>query len=146
MRGLPFIVLLGFLVILAGCASTSTTGVCARAPDLSRDLAWPSFREPPLRHKNASAGPYRTAGDAAVARTAKDETPEPRFTSTEWWMRENARLGRATIICRGCAPAAMATVASPKPAVLTLDTDIPVPGSSLSRVEGSAGLGGPKQP
>jgi hypothetical protein len=145
MRGLRFILLLA-LVVLGGCASSSTTGVCARVPDLSRELAWPSFQALSIRHKNAGDANYRTPRDVAVPRTAKDETPEPRFTSTEWWMRENARLARATIICRGCAPAVVATIASSKPAVLTLDTDVPVPGASMSRVEGTAGPGGPQQP
>jgi hypothetical protein len=146
MRGLRFILLLGLIVVLGGCASSSTTGVCARASDLSRESAWPSFQEPSLRHKKASAEPYRTPHDVAVARTAKDETPEPRFTSTEWWMRENARLGWATIICRGCLPAEVATAAPPKPAVLTIETDVPIPGASISRLKGAAGLGGPQQP
>jgi hypothetical protein len=124
MCGLRFILLLALIVVLGGCASSSTTGVCARASDVSRESAWPSFQEPSLRHKKASAEPYRTPRDVAVARTAKDETPEPRFTSTEWWMRENARLSRAIIICQDCFPAAIATVAPSKPAVLPQQHDL----------------------
>jgi hypothetical protein len=144
MRGLRFILLLA-LVVLGGCASSSTTGVCARVPDLSRELAWPSFQALSIRHKNAGDANYRTPRDVAVPRTAKDETPEPRFTSTEWWMRENARLARATMICRGCAPAVVPT-ASSKPADLMLHSDIPIPEASMSGVEGSGGVGGPQQP
>ena len=129
MRGLRLIVLLAFLLMLGGCASSSTTGVCARASDLTRELAWPSFQEPSLRH---SAGPSRTSRDAAVTRTAKDETPEPRFTSTEWWMRENARLARATIICRGCAPAVVATAMPSKPTVLFPELDLQALSSDLT--------------
>jgi hypothetical protein len=145
MRGLRFIVLLAFVVMLGGCASSSTTGVCAHARDLRGELAWPSFQESSLRHKSANAAPYREPGDVTVLGTAKNETPELRFTSTEWWMRENARLARATMICRGCAPAVVPT-ASSKPADLMLHSDIPIPEASMSGVEGSGGVGGPQQP
>jgi hypothetical protein len=148
MRGLPSIFLLALAVALGGCASSTTSGVCARASagDLSRELAWPSFQDASFRHKNARAPIYRTSPDLAAMRAAKAETPEPRFTSTEWWKRENARLARATIICRGCLPGLVATVAPPEPAILMPDPDLGIPSASIGVVEGSAGLGAPQQP
>jgi hypothetical protein len=127
MRRLPFIVLLALTVTLGGCASSSTTGVCARGSDrdLSRELAWPSFPAASQRRKNARAAfDMRPAAPLAKSKPAEDETQEPRFTSAEWWMRENARLRRATNICQGCLAAVVATVTSPKPAVLSHHADL----------------------
>lgn len=51
---------------------------------------------------------------AAVAppiQEVKETGPEPRFTSAEWWARENARLGKVTQICNGCLPQTTVTAA-----------------------------------
>src|SRR4051812_36915170 len=116
MRGLRFVVLLASLVMLGGCASTSTTGVCARASDrdLSSELGWPSFRDESFRPKNPKVAPHRPLHGVADRLAPQDDTPEPRFTSVEWWQRENTRLGKAVLICRGCLPTVVATVAPPK--------------------------------
>ena len=39
---------------------------------------------------------------AAVQKTSDAEAPEPRPNSAEWWRRENARVGKAIVICRVC--------------------------------------------
>jgi len=46
---------------------------------------------PPIAHPKSS--PERHIEPAA---------DEPKFTSREWWVLENARVGKAMMICRGC--------------------------------------------
>jgi hypothetical protein len=136
MRQLPFFMLLALAVSLGGCASSPPSGVCARIaePDFRhQELAMPSYRNRSLPHM-AVRHPKPSHEVLPTETTAG--TPEPRPTSTEWWMRENARLGKAIIICRGCLPAA--TVSLPKPAVLSTKPDPHVhPSTVMNGVEGS---------
>src|SRR5947209_1032597 len=106
MREVPLVFLLSLAVALGGCASSTTTGVCARAPDPdpARELAWPRSGKDGPEHSPRVAR-SKPSGEVAAVPATNDGTPEPRFTSAEWWMRENARLGRALTICRGCLPA-----------------------------------------
>jgi hypothetical protein len=77
---------------------------------------------------------HRPLPSLAHGSAAQDDTSEPRFTSAEWWIRENARLGKAVAICRGCLPAVVATVTPPK--AVFLDPGLPVLANpALSRVE-----------
>jgi len=61
---------------LAGCATPVET-VKPSPPAIARP------KPSPLRHT-----------ERAIA--------EPKFTSREWWVLENARVGKAMMICRGC--------------------------------------------
>src|SRR5258707_2056703 len=135
MRQLPFFILLALALGLGGCASSPTTGVCARAPSFEPgEFALLQHRKS-LRSRTMSH--HRTSHQvAALPKLPKDDTPEPRPTSTEWWMRENARLGKAIIICRGCLPATTANASLPKPAVLSSQPDLQaIPTGSLNRLE-----------
>src|SRR5213593_1489942 len=113
MRQLPFFILLAVPLSLGGCASTPPAGFCARVMDFAPRQ---EFRRPPLRNKSLrhiTASPHRALHPVAASRPLND-SPEPRFTSAEWWSRENARLAKATTICRGClAPTANASLTSP---------------------------------
>jgi hypothetical protein len=139
MRKLPFCLLVALALGVGGCASAPPIGFCAQVSDLRLRQEW----APPLhRSKIVSVRPiavahHRPVPDVVVTATAtRDDTPEPRFTSTEWWMRENARLGKAMIICRGCLPPRAANSLLPKPAVLTSTTDLPSPPSgSMDRFD-----------
>jgi hypothetical protein len=120
MRRSPFCLLLTLSLGLGGCASAPPVGVCG-VPDLQLRGEW----APPMHRKLESA---RANVTPQVPTTApRNDTPEPRFTSPEWWTRENARIGKAIIICRSCLPERPANSALPKPAVLSSTTDLPAP-------------------
>src|SRR4051794_7521860 len=127
MRGLPSIVLVGSLIMLGGCASTSTTGVCAHASerDLSPELGWPSFRDKSLLTKNTKVTLHAELRAVASRFAAQDGAPEPRFTSAEWWVRENVRLSKAMIICRGCLALTAGDVSQLAPAIGSLQASTP---------------------
>ena len=142
MRQLPIFILLAVAVSLGGCASSATTGICARVSDLDvrHEFVPPLRRSKSPRHMTVPR--HRPSHKvAALSTVTKDESPEPRPTSPEWWMRENARLGKAIIICRGCLPASVAIVSTPKPAVLPSDLQAypstSPQSTSMNHVEGS---------
>src|SRR5438132_5345197 len=125
MRQLPLFILLAVPLGLGGCASTPPTGFCAPVSNfaLRQEFKRTTLRNKSLRHITASR---HSALHQAAASRPLDETPEPRFTSTEWWLRENARLAKATTICRGCfAPTANASLANPTS--LPSKSDLAVP-------------------
>jgi hypothetical protein len=145
MRQLPFFVLIALAATLAGCASSTTTGVCARLSDLDFRQEYMPYRNEAFRH--STPRPRKFSQKAAAVEAEKDVTPEPRPTSTEWWTRENARLRKATAICRGCLPDAIATVLLPRAPVLPSLSDSQLfPSTSMNRVEGSAVVDEPQQP
>jgi hypothetical protein len=126
MRQLPFFILLALALSLGGCASSTTTVVYARAPDLGprQEFAPPSHRNRSVRRITLSH--HRPSHQVAVLpKEPKDDASEPRPTSTEWWMRENARLGKAIIICRGCLPSTIANASLSKPAVRSSKSEPP---------------------
>ena len=137
MRQLPFFMLFVLALGLGGCASGPTTAVCARVSSFEPR---PEFAL--LQHhkslRSRTTSHHRTSHKvASLPQRPKDDTPEPRPTSTEWWMRENARLGKAIIICRGCLPATAANASVPKPAVLSSQPDLQaIPTGSVNRLEG----------
>jgi hypothetical protein len=138
MRQLLLFILFAVALGLGGCASSPQLGVCAAVSDFMprREFASPQ-RHTSLRRKTAFH-PRPSHQVAALPKLPKDETPEPRFTSTEWWMRENARLGKAMTICRGCLPVPMASASQPKPAVLSSKSDLQaLPTNSIDRFEES---------
>jgi hypothetical protein len=145
MRQLPFFVLIALAATLAGCASSTTTGVCARLSDLDIRQEYMPYRNGAFRH--STARPQKFSQKAAAVEAEKEVIPEPRPTSTEWWTRENARLRKATAICRGCLPDAIATVLLPRAPVLPSLSDSQLfPSTSMNRVEGSAVVDEPQQP
>jgi hypothetical protein len=145
MRQLPFFVLIALAATLAGCASSTTTGVCARLSDLDFRQEYMPYRNEAFRH--STARPQKFSQKAAAVEAEKEVIPEPRPTSTEWWTRENARLRKATAICRGCLPDAIATVLLPRAPVLPSLSDSQLfPSTSMNRVEGSAVVDEPQQP
>jgi hypothetical protein len=102
-------------LVLAGCSSCPTTGVLTRASDseVRSEFA--------LRQKNGwlfrqSEQRRRPSGHASVLVTAPTQVdvPDPRPNSTEWWLRENTRLSKVMVICRGCLSATIADVSPPK--------------------------------
>jgi hypothetical protein len=141
MRQLPFVILLALAVSLGGCASSPTVGMCARVSDFAprQEFALPLHRKKPLRRPTAS---HRRALDqvAVLPQLPTAQTPEPRFTSPEWWLRENARLGKAIIICRGCLPVTTADASLPKPAILSSKPEIQAPSASTTPASGSSGM------
>ena len=141
MHPLPFVILLGLAVSLGGCASSPTVGVCARVSDFAprQEFALPLHRKKPLRRATAS---HRRALDqaAVLPQLPTGATTEPRFTSPEWWLRENARLGKAIIICRGCLPVTTTDTSLPKPTVLSSKPDIRAAGTSTTPAGGSSGM------
>jgi hypothetical protein len=141
MRQLPFVILLALAVSLGGCASSPTVGMCARVSDFAprQEFALPLHRKKPLRRPTAS---HRRALDqvAVLPQLPTAKTPEPRFTSPEWWLRENARLGKAIIICRGCLPVTTADASLPKPAVVSSKPEIRAPSASTTPAGGSSGM------
>jgi len=148
MRQLPFFMLFVLALGLGGCASGPTTAVCARVSSFEPrpEFALPQHRKS-LRRMTASHHHRVSHQVAALPQRPKDDTPEPRPTSTEWWMRENARLGKAIIICRGCLPATTANASLPKPAALSSQPDLQaIPTGSLNRLEGSIGVETRDQP
>jgi hypothetical protein len=155
MRHALFFIPAAFALSLAGCASSTTTGVCARVSDselrpefaIARvsDLELrPEFARQPTnksRSRQARSHHNSTADQASVLAQTKDDAPEPRPTSTEWWTRENARLGKAMIICRGCLLSPMANASLPQPAVRSSKSDLQaLPRTSSDLVEGSVGV------
>jgi hypothetical protein len=135
--------LLVVVASLGGCASAPMTGMCARAPDSDFRREFSPPRTKSLRRLTASYHPL-SQKVAVVPAAPIDVTPEPRFTSKEWWMRENARLGKAIIICRGCLPPPTTTSASlPKPAIIS---NSEIPNDSMNRFEGSMPAGTHDQP
>ncbi len=136
MRELPFFILLAVPLSLGGCASTPPAGFCARVSDFAPRQ---EFRRPPLRNKSLrriTASHSKALHHVAASRPLND-SPEPRFTSAEWWLRENAKLAKATTICRGClAPTANASLANPTS--LSSKSDLyAIPTGSINRFEGS---------
>ena len=147
MRQLPFLILFALALSLGGCASSPTTAVCARVSSFEPrpEFALPQHRKS-LRRKIASH-PRVSHQVTALQQLPKEDTPEPRPTSTEWWMRENARLGKAIIICRGCLPATTANPSLPKPAVMSSKSDLQAtPAGSTNPLEGSIGVETRDQP
>src|SRR5258708_1084954 len=136
MRQLPLFILLAGPLSLGGCASTPPSGFCAPVSDFALRQ---EFKRPPLRNKSLRhITPSRhSALHQIVASRPLNETPEPRFTSTEWWLRENARLAKVTTICRGCfAPTANASLANP-PSLSSSKSDLTVPTALINRLERS---------
>jgi len=133
MRQLPLFILLALALSLGGCASSTSAGVCAGVSGLNprQEFAPSLYRERSVRPSRMSY--HEPSHKASVLpKLTKNDTPEPRPTSTEWWTRENARLGRATIICRGCLPVPVATVSLPKPAILSSESNLEaIPTSSI---------------
>jgi hypothetical protein len=123
MRQMVFFILLATAVSLGGCASSIPPAVCARVPkfDFRQEFSQPPYRRQPVPRPGL-ADHSHSQQPAVLPLLVREEVPEPKFTSTEWWMRENARLGKAIIICQGCLPASAAT-ASPKPAVLSAKSE-----------------------
>lgn len=101
-------------LFLEGCASSAAV---VTRPQVFDSL---SRLQPvvPYSVKNLSANnnyPKAMVRRVSVATVPKEvEASEPRFTSSEWWQRENAKLSKAMIICRGCLPATVAVAAPPK--------------------------------
>ena len=138
MRQLAFFILLAAAVSLGGCASSRPTAVCARVSefDLRQQLSQPSHWKKPVQ-KLALAHHSHSEQPTALPLPVKEEVPEPKPTSAAWWMRENARLGKAIIICRGCLPEATANLSRPKPAVLSPESDPQLhPGAAMNDVDG----------
>jgi hypothetical protein len=140
MRTLPFCLLLASVLGLGGCASAPPVGFCAGVSDLQQRQQWAAA----VHGSNTSVSVRLTTVAhhklpphvEETAMATKDDAPEPRPTSTEWWMRENIRVGKAIIICRGCLAAAIANPWLPKPAVLSSTTDLPArPTSSIDRFD-----------
>ena len=151
MRQLSFLVLLGIAASLGGCASSPPTAMCpwVASTDFRQDFIPPQTKSSQpiasshsrLSHKVAVV----TAQPAIVASTPEDAAPEPRFTSPEWWARENARLRKVMVICSACQAASVVTASLPKPAIPDFGTDLdalprssfagPLPFSSAPGVE-----------
>ena len=153
MRQALFFIPAAFALSLAGCASSTTTGVCARVSDselrpgfaiarvsdleLRPEFARRPRNKSPSRHARSH---HKSSADQAsvLATVPKDDAPEPRPTSTEWWMRENARLGKAIMICQGCLPSSIANASLPKPAVRSSKSELQaLPSTSTNPVERS---------
>ena len=143
MRQLPLFMLLALALSLGACASGPPMGASGRVSTFEprQEFAVTKHRKSLRRVRVAH---HRASHQVAVLpKSPKEETPEPRPTSTEWWTRENTRLGKAIIICRGCLPAASANASLPKPAVLTSKSDLQaIPTGSVNRLEGSIGADG----
>src|SRR5712671_2771794 len=137
MRQLPFFILFALALSLGGCASSPPVCWQVSSFEQRQEFALPPHRKS-LRRKIKIVSHHRVSRQvAALPLLPKDDTPEPRPTSTEWWMRENARLGKAIIICRGCLPATTASASLPKPTVLSSQPDLQaIPTGSLNRLEG----------
>jgi hypothetical protein len=68
---------------------------------------------------------------AASHKPAKEDIPEPRISSTAWWLGENARLAKAITICKGCLPAPVETVSLAKPHISSTVQDVSTTSSLL---------------
>jgi hypothetical protein len=125
--------LLALAVSLGGCASSPPGGLCARIPEQDfRPQKLPTYRTR-LPHL---AVRHHAPPHAAPPTETTAAMPEPRPTSTEWWKRENAKVGKAIIICRGCLPAT--TASPPKPPVLSSTPGMQVsPSTVMDGAEGS---------
>src|SRR5712664_1683694 len=111
MRQMLFFIPVAFALSLAGCASSPNTGMFARVPD---SQIRPKFAVLP-RNKSPSRHARSHHQAAAVAPGPKEvDAPEPRPNSTEWWLRENVRVGKAIVICRVCLASTVANVSQPK--------------------------------
>ena len=79
---------------------------------------WPSI-QPAFR--KAKAHPTSTSHQALVvpAEPKQSDASEPRPNSTAWWLRENVRVGKAIIICKGCLASTVSDVSEPKQAAPT---------------------------
>jgi hypothetical protein len=115
MRQTLFFIAVAFALSLAGCASSPNTGVYARVPDsqIRPKFAVLPGNKSPSRH----AWSHHKALDQAIVVIPEPKSadpPEPRPNSKEWWLRENERVGKAIVICRGCLPSTIANVSQPK--------------------------------
>ena len=147
MRQLPIFILIALALSLGGCASSPPMGASGRVSNLEPRQEFvvtkhrKSLRRVRLSHHRAS---HQVA---VLPKSPKEDTPEPRPTSTEWWTRENTRLGKAIIICRGCLPAATVNPSPPKPAVLSSKSHLQaISTNSINRLEGSIAVETPDQP
>jgi hypothetical protein len=147
MRQPTLFTLLALTLSLGACASGPPMGASGRVSSFEprQEFAATKHRKS-LRRVRVFH--HRASQQAAILlKSPKEETPEPRPTSTEWWTRENTRLGKAIIICRGCFAAATANASLPKPAVLSSKPDLSaIPTGSLNRLEGSIGVETRDQP
>src|SRR5712691_7136216 len=136
MRQLPLFMLLALALSLGACASGPPMGASGRVTSFEprQEFAVTKHRKSLRRVRMFHHRPSHQA--AVLPKSPKEDTPEPRPTSTEWWTRENTRLGKAIIICRGCLPAASADPSPPKPAVLSSKSHLQGI-STNSRLEGS---------
>jgi hypothetical protein len=140
MRQLPLFMLLALALSLGACASGPPMGASGRVPSFEprQEFAVTKHRKSLRRVRVFHHRPSHQV--AILPKSPKEDIPEPRPTSTEWWTRENTRLGKAIIICRGCFPATTANASVPKPAVLSSQPDLQaIPTGSLNRLEGSIG-------
>jgi hypothetical protein len=128
MRQWHFILPLALTLILGGCASCPTTGVDARASNIRPAFAVSRFSDLEIRAKLAmrprsrltsrhARSYHKSPSDqtSALPEPKQSDAPEPRPNSTEWWLRENVRVGKAIIICRVCI-ASVSNVSQPKQA------------------------------
>jgi hypothetical protein len=110
------------VLTLAGCASNPTVGMCPLISNLRYSNYEPVQDQFRLLSRHTTP-PHRVNRTAAIASLPKEpDAPEPRFTSTEWWQRENARVGKAMVICRGCLPTAILNALPPKPLVSAIQS------------------------
>lgn len=112
------LLLLTLMVLgLGGCAS--------QPPPLCGGASIPYWKGPLVRPRTPVVRRYYqgdggetsrkvSAAAAPVIAKVNESESEPRFTSSEWWSRENTRLGRVTRICNGClAGSPVAAVSKP---------------------------------
>src|SRR5258706_3508997 len=147
MRQLPLFMLLALALSLGACASGPPMGASGRVSTFEprQEFAVTKHRKSLRRVRVAH---HRASHQVAVfPKLPKEETPEPRPTSTEWWTRENTRIGKAIIICRGCLPGATASASLAKPAVQSSKPDLSaIPTGSINQFEGSVAVETQHQP
>jgi hypothetical protein len=135
MRKLPTFTFVALAVGLGGCASFSPPPMCGTVADL--DLSGDSFPPWHRAYQHASMPHHRGPGTLAVLSARPHEDgPEPRFTSPEWWKRENARLAKITLICAGCLSPSYANAGIAGPGVLGPAVNLePRPESAINHEE-----------
>jgi hypothetical protein len=100
---------------LAACASGPNIAMCVRGqdselrPELATNKSIFHLTKPRPKLVAAAVAPGPMVAEAS----------EPRQNSTEWWLRENIRLNKAMVICRGCLPSIAANVSLPRQPALS---------------------------
>jgi hypothetical protein len=115
MRQCFFFILMVLAPILAGCASSPNAAICARVPEAQMDSEFWVPRTDKSRHRMPDHKSSSDLTSVHIPEPKQAYVPEPRPNSTEWWLRENVRVGKAIVICKGCLPSTATNVSLPKP-------------------------------